>query len=117
MVARMRVALLVAPALLSAALSLRAQPAGDAPARMPGVPPGWTVDLAPAPPEPPPSMAEAQRQIRLPGLAIEPFLPGEDRRLPMSDLFGDGHSLFYGGELLEEPARGRRLGGAATIPF
>lgn len=83
----------------------------------PPPPPGWTLDLAPPPPEPPRSLAEGERRGLLPGLTLEPIVPGQDRRLPMSDLFGDGHSLFYGGDLLEDPARGHRFGGAATIPF
>jgi len=74
-------------------------------------------DLAPGPPDPPPSMAGGQRSRLFPNLVIEPIVPGEDRRLPVSDLFGDGHSIMYGGEAMEDPVRDRRLGGAATIPF
>jgi hypothetical protein len=80
-------------------------------------PPRTGLDLAPAPPTPPPSMAEGQRSRLFPNLVIEPIVPGEDRRLPVSDLFGDGHSIIYSGDVMEDPARDRRIGGAATIPF
>lgn len=103
--------------LLPAAVALRAQQCGNDPACTPVPPMGWTRDLAPGPPEPPASMTEAQHLGLLPGVVIELLIPGEDRRLPLSDPFGDGHSQFYGGEVLEDPARGPRLGGAAKIPF
>lgn len=74
-------------------------------------------DLAPALPTPPPSMAEGQRSLVFPNLVIEPIIPGEDKRLPVSDLFGDGHSILYSGDVMENPIRDRRIGGAATIPF
>jgi hypothetical protein len=80
-------------------------------------PPPPALDLAPGPPAPPPALAEGQPSRLLPNLVIAPVVPGQDRRLPVSDLFGDGHSMIYGGEVMEDPIRDRRLGGAAAIPF
>ncbi len=80
-------------------------------------PPRPELDLAPGPPEPPPSLTEGQRSLLLPNVVITPTIPGEPRSVPLSDLFGDGHSMIYGGEVMENPMRDGRVGGTATIPF
>jgi hypothetical protein len=80
-------------------------------------PPRPELDLAPGPPEPPPSLTQGQRSLLLPNVVITPTIPGEPRTLPLSDLFGDGHSIIYSGEVMEDPLRDRAVGGSATIPF
>jgi hypothetical protein len=75
------------------------------------------LDLAPGPLVLPPALAEGQPSWQLPNVSLGRQIPGEPRGVTASDLFGDGHSIIYGGDVMEDPMRDRRIGGSATIPF